>query len=522
MSEASHPRYSPDRERLDGRYELFEEIAIGGMATVQLGRLLGPAGFTKPVAIKRVHRHLVGEPEFIEMFLDEARLAARVRHPNVVPTLDVVQRGEEVCLVLDYVEGEAFSKLLKFARKTGIEVKPELVAAVMIGALYGLHAAHDAKDENGDLLGIVHRDVSPQNIMLGVDGIPRVLDFGVAKGSGRIQATRDGQLKGKVRYMAPEQARGEEISARTDIYAAGVVLYEALTGLKIIDGENEIAQLNQVLETPAPNPSDLDPAFAPFDPIVAKALAKDAADRFESARDMAVALEHAVRPMSNYEVGEWVKRVAATPLADRAAKMRRMEQCAAGEVTSITGTVMTAGMLNPPSVPTIAAGVLDAAPPEREERKRGVLWVAGGVLLFCLLGTGLVISRLGSADPVASSDPLAATGKAQRASGVEPSAAPEVAESAIPAETEVAPDVAPSDAPDIDQLAAAKEAEEPKGAAPAAAKRAPAATAKPAKTEPAPTSKPEPKPAAKPAVDCSSPVWVDSKGIKHVKTECLK
>src|SRR5690606_19247731 len=163
-----------------------------------------------------------------------------------VPTLDVVQRGEEVCLVLDYVEGEAFSKLLKFARKTGVPVEPELVAAVMIGALYGLHAAHDAKDENGDVLGVVHRDVSPQNIMIGSDGIARVLDFGVAKGSGRIQSTRDGQVKGKVRYMAPEQARGEEITARADIYAAGIVLYEALTGQRIIDGENEIAQLNQV------------------------------------------------------------------------------------------------------------------------------------------------------------------------------------------------------------------------------------------------------------------------------------
>lgn len=490
------------------------------MATVQLGRLLGPAGFTKPVAIKRVHRHLVGEPEFIEMFLDEARLAARVRHPNVVPTLDVVQRGEEVCLVLDYVEGEAFSKLLKFARKTGIEVKPELVAAVMIGALYGLHAAHDAKDENGDLLGIVHRDVSPQNIMLGVDGIPRVLDFGVAKGSGRIQATRDGQLKGKVRYMAPEQARGEEISSRTDIYAAGVVLYEALTGLRIIDGDNEIAQLNQVLETPAPRPSDLDPVFAPFDPIVAKALAKDAADRYETARDMAVALEHAIRPMSNYEVGEWVKKVAATPLADRAAKMRRMEQCAAGEVTSITGTVMTAGMLSPPSVPTIAAGVLDAPPPEPEEKKRGVFWIAGGVLLVCLLGTGFIYSKYLSPDAAATSQPAAPSPTSISTQENEATGKAESAKANSPAETPEPIDTA--DVPDIDELAAEKEASEaPKATAAVPQKRAPAAPAKTTKPEP-PAAKVEPKPAAKPAVDCSSPVWVDSKGIKHVKTECLK
>lgn len=518
MSEHSHLRHSSERERLDGRYELFEEIAVGGMATVQLGRLIGPAGFTKPVAIKRVHRHLVGEPEFIEMFLDEARLAARVRHPNVVPTLDVVQRGEEVCLVLDYVEGEAFSKLLRFARKTGVPVEPSLVAAVMIGALYGLHAAHDAKDENGDVLGVVHRDVSPQNIMVGSDGIARVLDFGVAKGSGRIQATRDGQVKGKVRYMAPEQARGEEITARADIYAAGIVLYEALTGVRIIDGDNEIAQLNQVLELVAPAPSATDPALAPFDAIVATALAKDAADRYPTARDMAVAIEQAVRTMSNYEVGEWVQLVAAAPLADRAAKMRRMEQCATGEVTSITGTILASGLLSPPSVPTIAARVVDAPEPQ-PARRGGVLWIAGAVLVVCLLGTGWVVLRVLPQPSARAEAPApSATAQSLLAAQSPDSAALQADSLPIAAPTASAAPI-PSDVPDIDELVAQKQAAAKQAAAKPRPRAAPANTPAASNPPPKPEAKPQP---SKPAADCSSPVWVDAKGIKHVKPECLK
>ena len=156
--------------RAIGRYLLFREIAAGGMASVHLGRLVGAAGFARTVAIKRLLPHFGKEPEFIAMFMDEARIAARIRHPNVVSTLDVVTEGDELFLVMDYVEGEALSKLLRASAQLGKPAPRAIVLAVMYGALQGLHAAHEAKSEAGEPLDVVHRDVSPQNILVGVDG----------------------------------------------------------------------------------------------------------------------------------------------------------------------------------------------------------------------------------------------------------------------------------------------------------------------------------------------------------------
>jgi len=188
-----------------GRYALFHELAAGGMATVHVGRLLGAAGFSRVVAIKRLHRHFASDPEFVSMFVDEARLAARIRHPNVVPTLDVVRTEDELFLVMEYVSGEALSRLLRATREKGVPVTPRIAVTIGAGLLHGLHAAHTAKGERGEPLEIVHRDVSPQNVIVGTDGIARVLDFGVAKARVRLQTTREGQVKGKLAYMAPEQ-----------------------------------------------------------------------------------------------------------------------------------------------------------------------------------------------------------------------------------------------------------------------------------------------------------------------------
>jgi serine/threonine-protein kinase len=219
-----------------GRYVLFREIAHGGMATVHLGRLRGVGGFARTVAIKRLHPQFARDPEFVSMFLDEARLAARVQHPNVVSVLDVVASERELFLVMDYVHGEALSRLLKHARACGIPVPANIVCAVLLDLLYGLHAAHEALSERGDPLNIVHRDVSPQNVLVGVDGIARVLDFGIAKPAQRVhQSTRTGQLKGKLSYMAPEQFSTGAVDRRADVYSAAVLLWEALTGESGLD-----------------------------------------------------------------------------------------------------------------------------------------------------------------------------------------------------------------------------------------------------------------------------------------------
>src|SRR5580692_2033966 len=197
--------------RIVGRYAIYGELASGGMATVHLGRLLGPVGFSRTVAIKRLHEQFAKDPDFVSMFLDEARLCARIKHPNVVPTLDVIAGDRQLLLVMDYVQGESLSRLFRSAVARGERIPLKVTVAIVSGMLHGLHAAHEAKDERGEPLGIVHRDVSPQNVLVGIDGVARVLDFGVAKARGRLHTTQDGRVKGKLSYMAPEQLRSEAV-----------------------------------------------------------------------------------------------------------------------------------------------------------------------------------------------------------------------------------------------------------------------------------------------------------------------
>ncbi len=347
MSGAMMQQVQP--ERVFGRYALFDEIAAGGMATVHLGRLIGPVGFSKTVAIKRLHPHLARDPEFVSMFLDEARLAARIQHPNVVATLDVVALEGEVFLVLDYVQGESLSRLLKALRADNQRADPRIISSVLVNALHGLHAAHEATNEHAHPLGIVHRDVSPQNLLVGIDGVARVLDFGVAKASGRLQSTRDGQLKGKLAYMAPEQVRGEPVDRRTDIYSAAVVLWEGLTGRRLIQTSNEAQVLADVLGGGFPPPSSIAPHLPKkIDGIVMKGLASNPNDRFNTARQMGVDLERALGVASPLLVGEWVQAIAKQALASRAARVREMESTSAVHMVPASN-VATASAPPPPT-----------------------------------------------------------------------------------------------------------------------------------------------------------------------------
>ena len=313
--------------RVLGRYVLHGEIAAGGMASVHLGRLLGPVGFSRTVAIKRLHPQFAKDPEFVAMFLDEARIAARIRHPNVVPTLDVVASDGELFLVMDYVEGESLARLVRASRKRGGPPSPRLVVAVIVATLQGLHAAHEAKGELGQPLGIVHRDVSPQNVLVGTDGVARVLDFGVAKALGRSQVTREGQLKGKLPYMAPEQIRRRGVVSRqTDVYAASVVLWEALTARRLFEGEDEAQVLAAVLDGHVDPPSHHAPTVpAALDALVLRGLEHDPAKRFETARAMALALEACVAPATHAEVSAWVTSMAGDALEKRAGCVQAIE-----------------------------------------------------------------------------------------------------------------------------------------------------------------------------------------------------
>ncbi len=325
VSEAM-PRSDEHSPRTVGRYVLYGELASGGMATVHFGRLSGPVGFSRTVAIKRLHPHFAKDPEFVTMFLDEARLCGRIRHPNVVPTLDVVTTQGEIFIVMEYVAGEALSKLLKAARAKNVLIPPRIAATIISSVLHGLHAAHTAKDEHGRELGIVHRDVSPQNILVGADGSARVLDFGVAKAAGRLQTTRDGQLKGKIAYMPPEQLSGAPVTKQVDIYGTSVVLWEALTGRRLFDGETEAIVLARAIEGTVEPPSAHNAFLEPaVDAVVLRGLARDPALRFKTAREMALAIEQTIGLASPSEVGEWVEMVVGEELQRRAQTIAEIE-----------------------------------------------------------------------------------------------------------------------------------------------------------------------------------------------------
>jgi len=313
-------------QRVVGRYALYGEIASGGMATVHFGRLLGPVGFSRTVAIKRLHPQFAKDPEFVSMFLDEARVAARIQHPNVVSTLDVVALQGELFLVMEYVQGETLSRILKLARARNEPIAPRIVGAIATNVLFGLHAAHEAKSERGEPLGIVHRDVSPQNVLVGTDGVSRVLDFGVAKAAGRIQVTREGQVKGKLAYMPPEQLSGGEIDRRADVYAAAVLVWESLTNRRLFDGDNPNVVLARVLTAKVVAPSTYNSMLpAGVDEVVLRGLSRNPDVRFATAHEMAVALEDSLGIETPRRVAEFLHRCAHDALAAKAALVKEIE-----------------------------------------------------------------------------------------------------------------------------------------------------------------------------------------------------
>ncbi len=322
----------PSTARLIGRYFMHAPIAAGGMGTVHLGALLGEAGFQRTVAIKRLNREWVGEHAFEEGLLEEAKLAARIQHPNVIRTVDLIRADGEVFVVMDYVEGESLSQLIVLASRRGVTIPVEISVAIIIDALRGLHAAHTARSKQGRRLVIVHRDVSPQNILVGTDGLSRVLDFGIAEG--REQKTRrgddaviyDDELKGKLSYMAPEQLHGVA-TVRTDGYAAAVVLWELLTLRRLFDVDELYEAVALIEAGDVVPPSVHAPEVSPeLDAIVLKGLSRDPADRFASASAFAEALEDCVRAERATRVASWLRELASEVLAKRTAQLELLER----------------------------------------------------------------------------------------------------------------------------------------------------------------------------------------------------
>jgi serine/threonine-protein kinase len=291
-----------------GKYQLFASLGRGGMADVFLSVARGQMGFNKLAVIKRLRQALAEEQSFRNMFLDEARLAARLSHPNIVHTYEVGEQNGVYFIAMEYLEGQSLNKVLKEAlrRKEGIE--PELSARIIADALGGLAYAHALADYDGRPLGIIHRDVSPHNIFVTYDGHTKVVDFGIAKAALSSTETEVGVLKGKVAYMSPEQAMGGRIDQRADLFAMGIVLWEMLARQRLMTGESAANTLHKLMNEPIPRVSAAMPGIDPeLEAIVGKALEKDPQYRWQSAMEMRDALEAWLRsnprPARQEEVG---------------------------------------------------------------------------------------------------------------------------------------------------------------------------------------------------------------------------
>jgi eukaryotic-like serine/threonine-protein kinase len=496
-----------------GRYLIAEEIAAGGMATVHFGRVTGAAGFARLVAIKRLLPNFAKDPDFVTMFVDEARLASRIRHPNVVPTLDVVSDDGELLVVMEYVAGETLARIIRAVNASGRgPIPPAVASAIIAGMLLGLHAAHEARDERGRALEIVHRDVSPQNVMLGEDGAVHVLDFGIARAIGRLQTTRDGQLKGKVAYMAPEQLLGEVSDRRLDVYASAVVLWETLTARPLFRANSEGETMYRVLHEVVVPPSELVPGISPaLDAVVLRGLARDPNVRFATAAEMAQALEAACAPASMLQLSTWIRELVGPVLAARAERADSVEKTArdlpAPAFVGSSAALPTPGpspaishaqvAVPGPGVPaetsTIATTVLAGQSPQPFERPRTGLVLGAVVVLVVLLGGGL-FAAWGARDPVPPS-----TTAAMATTSAEPSSSSSAAASVGGGDTASSASVAP------------------------VASMAPTATATTSATVTTPTTSPPrtAAPTGKRAPSCAHPFYVDAKGIQRVRRECL-
>ncbi|MGH1344289.1 MAG: serine/threonine protein kinase [Nannocystales bacterium] len=324
---------------LVGRYELIHRLGHGGMASVYLGRAIGTAGFERLVAVKVIHPHLANESEFVEMFLDEARIAAKIHHPNVCETLDLGEDDGLFFMVMEYVEGETLSSLIRQLGKRDDSLPVPCALQITADACRGLGAAHALEDTDGTPLNLVHRDVSPHNLLVTMDGRVKVVDFGIMKAAGKRSNTLTGQLRGKLTYMSPEQARGEPVDRRSDIYAMGVILWELLAGARFYRGETESEILAQVSlgrrQDIADYRDDLPPGVVA---VLDKALAESRTDRYETADDMLKDLRAALRQLLDADQEDPREALSGVMKGFFASRMRYIQAAIRGQVDDREGS----------------------------------------------------------------------------------------------------------------------------------------------------------------------------------------
>ena len=368
-----------------GRYHLLRRLAIGGMAELHLACAEGVAGFQKVVVLKRVLPHLAEDPDFVRLFLNEARLAAHLDHPNVVSVIDIGEAGHEYFFAMEYVHGRNAREVLREASNRG-GMPLDVALTIVVGAAAGLHCAHEAADLSGSPLGIVHRDVSPANLLISYDGAVRLTDFGIAKAVERPSETVGGAFKGKIGYMSPEQCRGETVDRRSDVFALGVVLFELTTCERLFFADNDFAILNNVIhgryDRPSARVRDYPPAL---EAIVMRALALDPAERYPSAdalRDDLEAFAHEQHlRLSTSVVADWMLELYGRPPFPRV-ELQPPDSGAGPAVPTL--------VLAPPEVPTspTEVAVLEPfpRPPTQRSTQPSRVALAVGATIVALAG----------------------------------------------------------------------------------------------------------------------------------------
>ncbi len=490
-----------------GDYEIVAKLKAGGMATLFLGRRTGAEGFSRHVAIKVVHEHLASDPTFVQMFVDEALLSAKIQHPNVVHVEELREVGGRHFLAMEYVHGCALSTLIGALRGRNRTLSPELATYIAVKVAEGLHAAHETKGSDGHLLGVVHRDVTPQNVLLAYRGHVKLIDFGVAKARGRAQQTTGASLKGKIGYMSPEQAFGRPVDRRTDVYALGVVLWEMLTGRRAFTAENDFALLELVRDPKLPPPSSLNPSVPPaLDAVIARATAREADQRFENAQQLRKALAQAVPSALALDASD-LERLLAAALGDEMERERRaLPESVSGIVSAsllpaiadadeivatmtVSAASFAAGHAEPTSGPSgvraktpppvttpsgtmvLPESVSVEAPPER---RASVPWIALGVVVALLVGSAsalVVWLFVGAGQPEIEATELPRSSEPEAPVDPEPHAAAPPVQVAVPAEPSAEPEPAaepepePAAEPEPEPVAATDTDEPSEGAA---------------------------------------------------------
>ena len=452
---------SPSLPARVGRYEIVGPLATGGMAEILLGRIVGPSGFQRPVVIKRILPHLARDQDFIAMFLDEARIVAGIRHPNVVQVTELGHEADELFLVMEYLEGESVAGLAKRLRAHQEAPDYSLAAYIVAEACAGLHAAHELVDANGQKQHVVHRDVSPQNVFITYSGQVKVLDFGIAVAADRVTRTDTGTFKGKFEYASPEQCRGKKLDRRSDVFALGILLFEAATGKRLFKRAGQLETLRALCEEPIIRPTELLPDFPlVLQDIIMRALERNVEKRYATALEMRRELLGAIRVMTTdvapeERLASTMNRLFADRVIEKASMLRRVESGSvvddipppetdnsieipmAVDVRSVPPPGGVSEGSAPHSLPGMAHTSADAVQPAAKRARAVVAIAAGGAAVLI----GVLALVLGSRSPPAkeSRATAAVSAAAVGSSADSPAPAPAAAPASVVIRIETTP-----------------------------------------------------------------------------------